>query len=834
MPGDVVKRNPQDTNGGTVIDVSEVFTLAPVLNNRLRATTPDVPTFVETFGSNGVASSCMNAPVEDLIVDVPIEEVTGVADFVEGDQVLSDEWLGVVVAAEPEVILLLEDGTTVQVDNPNDLELAVPRYSATKTISKPTVQDRHLPDSNLLGSHSPSSIPCSGYVDQFYPGQAVITNKTNVREGVFIHGEYNPRSKMRGNVIHVRVAYAEVQWLCPSPFAAGPHATVVSPPPRMNQDFEFGKFMNKKLRLYDPESLPSGSNGPRTGSAFEIGSPVRFRQPEAAQEKYKDVWQPTPPSSTSGFDLNVFRIVRSKSKATVLWSDSTVTIQDSTSLSKFVSFDTDLFPTQFVASKDDISRRNGPMDTEEDQCLCLNKVGIVQSVDAKERVASVRWFESPKVQVARAGTILIAGSTFGKIGDEVTDVSYYELVKYPVLDRILGDFVIVPPSWAEKLSEPSPDGLFGPAYLRGLFPTKPQNLAHTMAKVREALLQNGAFKISTDIQSHLSKKDWVGQVVKLGLDGTVTVRLGGVDKVFDKEFAPEDVLVTIDASASEAMGPPSFELPPHLFNVPNDMMIDLTHPPDDVPMGEEDGWTTDDGAESGDISMDEDYPDTEGEHSPALVSNTINAIAQILGQAVPPALQTQSQPQPSQSPPTESVDWYSILSSALPTTAPAKFAFLETSPPLNHAFLSKSINTSPTLLRKLTKEYKILSSSLPDGIYVRTWESRLDIFRVLIVGPTGTPYELAPFIIDFWLGGDFPASPPVAYFHSWTNGQGRINPNLYEDGKICLSILGTWPGKGNDENWDSQRSSLLQVLVSLVGLVLVKEPYYSESWCKCK
>lgn len=47
--------------------------------------------------------------------------------------------------------------------------------------------------------------------------------------------------------------------------------------------------------------------------------------------------------------------------------------------------------------------------------------------------------------------------------------------------------------------------------------------------------------------------------------------------------------------------------------------------------------------------------------------------------------------------------------------------------------------------------------------------------------------------------------------------------NLYEDGKVCLSILGTWSGE-KSETWQPSRSSLLQALVSIQGLVLVKEP----------
>ena len=47
--------------------------------------------------------------------------------------------------------------------------------------------------------------------------------------------------------------------------------------------------------------------------------------------------------------------------------------------------------------------------------------------------------------------------------------------------------------------------------------------------------------------------------------------------------------------------------------------------------------------------------------------------------------------------------------------------------------------------------------------------------------------------------------------------------NLYEEGKVCLSILGTWTGDKH-EVWSASRSSLLQAFVSIQGLVLVKEP----------
>ncbi|KAJ6765887.1 UBIQUITIN-CONJUGATING ENZYME E2 23-RELATED [Salix purpurea] len=56
---------------------------------------------------------------------------------------------------------------------------------------------------------------------------------------------------------------------------------------------------------------------------------------------------------------------------------------------------------------------------------------------------------------------------------------------------------------------------------------------------------------------------------------------------------------------------------------------------------------------------------------------------------------------------------------------------------------------------------------------------------------------------------------------------GEKIPNLYEEGKVCLSLLNTWTGRGN-EAWHSS-SSILQVLVSLQGLVLNSRPYFNEA-----
>lgn len=126
---------------------------------------------------------------------------------------------------------------------------------------------------------------------------------------------------------------------------------------------------------------------------------------------------------------------------------------------------------------------------------------------------------------------------------------------------------------------------------------------------------------------------------------------------------------------------------------------------------------------------------------------------------------------------------------------PPQYELLDAQLPLDHRYMLESSDHTeshnPKRLKRIQKEHSVLANSLPQGIYVRSWESRLDLFRVLFVGPVGTPYELAPLLIDFWFPPQFPQKPPVASFHSWTDGQGPINPNLYENGKICLSLLNT-------------------------------------------
>lgn len=125
---------------------------------------------------------------------------------------------------------------------------------------------------------------------------------------------------------------------------------------------------------------------------------------------------------------------------------------------------------------------------------------------------------------------------------------------------------------------------------------------------------------------------------------------------------------------------------------------------------------------------------------------------------------------------------------------------------------------------RISQEVSTLATSLPvqpdSSIFLRVDEDRFDVMRALITGPKGTPYEGGCFEFDILLPPDYPNKPPHVQFITTGGGRVRFNPNLYNTGKVCLSLLGTWSGPG----WNSKTSTLLQVRgmnVVLIGVFLL-------------
>jgi ubiquitin-protein ligase len=131
---------------------------------------------------------------------------------------------------------------------------------------------------------------------------------------------------------------------------------------------------------------------------------------------------------------------------------------------------------------------------------------------------------------------------------------------------------------------------------------------------------------------------------------------------------------------------------------------------------------------------------------------------------------------------------------------------------------------SPSWLKRYRAEMHTLRNNLPANIHVLSSSVDMSCFKFLIIGPADTPYEDGFFIFDMQLPPSYPAISPMVTFKTTGQGTVRFNPNLYNSGKVCLSLLGTWSG----EPWNPAVSNINQVLMSICFMIFVAEPYFNE------
>lgn len=111
------------------------------------------------------------------------------------------------------------------------------------------------------------------------------------------------------------------------------------------------------------------------------------------------------------------------------------------------------------------------------------------------------------------------------------------------------------------------------------------------------------------------------------------------------------------------------------------------------------------------------------------------------------------------------------------------------------------------------------------GIFYAADEENVNHGWACVFGPAGSIYEDCPMLYEFNIGTTFPFDPPKVEFRT-SDGITRFHPNMYKDGKCCLSILHTWEGP----KWASTMR-LSTVLVTLQSLMdtdpLLHEPGFA-------
>lgn len=147
-----------------------------------------------------------------------------------------------------------------------------------------------------------------------------------------------------------------------------------------------------------------------------------------------------------------------------------------------------------------------------------------------------------------------------------------------------------------------------------------------------------------------------------------------------------------------------------------------------------------------------------------------------------------------------------------------------------HEFEKHKGSLSPIRNCTISKHIAKFATGFPGEIFVQVAEARMDVLRILMIGVKDTPYANALFPFDMYIPKDYPNSPPK--IHCVLPGLAQcdkdLNPNIYPDGHLCLSVLNTWKGHSY-QMWRPENSTLSQVLVSIHSMILgTPEPYLNE------
>ena len=129
---------------------------------------------------------------------------------------------------------------------------------------------------------------------------------------------------------------------------------------------------------------------------------------------------------------------------------------------------------------------------------------------------------------------------------------------------------------------------------------------------------------------------------------------------------------------------------------------------------------------------------------------------------------------------------------------------------------------TPLAIRRITIDCKRVMELASEGMFWLADEENISRGHAIIFGCEGSPYYGGAFCFEVTFPPNYPFMPPS--FNYLTNdGRTRFNPNLYKNGKVCLSLLNTWPG----EPWSGVQS-LSSILQSIQTAVLNPDALRNE------
>lgn len=136
------------------------------------------------------------------------------------------------------------------------------------------------------------------------------------------------------------------------------------------------------------------------------------------------------------------------------------------------------------------------------------------------------------------------------------------------------------------------------------------------------------------------------------------------------------------------------------------------------------------------------------------------------------------------------------------------------------------MSPTPLALKRAVRDVKIATESsalAAQGIYYMPDENNIMHGIAMLVGQKDTPYVGGYYFLDITFPDDYPFSP-LKVQSLTQDGRTRFNPNLYVDGKVCLSVLNTWH---EGPQWCGIQS-LESVLLVIMSDVLSEIPLQGE------
>ncbi|UJR14142.1 hypothetical protein I4U23_001136 [Adineta vaga] len=120
------------------------------------------------------------------------------------------------------------------------------------------------------------------------------------------------------------------------------------------------------------------------------------------------------------------------------------------------------------------------------------------------------------------------------------------------------------------------------------------------------------------------------------------------------------------------------------------------------------------------------------------------------------------------------------------------------------------MNDNGALTKRIVKESARLLQEPVPGISASPDENNARYFKVVIDGPSESPYEGGKFKVELFLPDEYPMAPPKVRFMTKL-----YHPNIDKLGRICLDIL--------KEKW-SPALQIRTVLLSIQALLSAPNP----------